>query len=190
MKIHYDNTTPLPEIYNQYLKPKWSKKHDIVVFVHDDVYVDDLKIRGKLYGAIKQFDIIGVAGCINPVLKAPTLWHLMASRDNWRGYCAHAHPDDPNLVNMVSYGHTPSRVAVVDGLFMAVNLKTAIESEWQFNDNFAFHHYDISSCIDANRKRLKIGVIPLSLIHISLGLGNYKNPEFQASQDKFLEIYT
>tara|TARA_B100000676_G_C17905461_1_gene747025 strand:- start:236 stop:910 length:675 start_codon:yes stop_codon:yes gene_type:complete len=190
LKIHYENKTPLPVIYNQYISNKWLKKHDIVLFVHDDVYIDDLKLRGKLYGAIKQFDIIGLAGCINPTLKAPVLWHLMSPKTDHRGYVAHAAPEDPNIVNMVSYGHTPSRVAIADGLFLAVNIKSALKAEWKFNENFSFHHYDISSCIDANRKRLKIGVIPVNVIHASRGLENYNDPTFQSSQDKFLEIYS
>ena len=47
VKIHFENKEPLPKIYNQYLTKQTLRNHDIVVFAHDDVYVDDLKIKGK-----------------------------------------------------------------------------------------------------------------------------------------------
>ena len=89
LKIHFENSEGLGQVYNNYINHKISSKHDIVLFVHDDVYIDDYKLRGKLYAAIKEYDIIGLAGCIDPKIKSPALWHLMADRDNWRGYVAH-----------------------------------------------------------------------------------------------------
>ena len=73
---------------------------------------------------------------------------------------------------------------------MAVNLKKILKSGWKFNENFTFHHYDLASCIDANRLSLKVGVIPINVIHVSKGLSNINDVTFQTSQDKFIEIYT
>lgn len=189
LKIHYENTTGLPEIYNQYINVKTLKKHDIVLFVHDDVYIDDLKLRGKLYNAIKDYDIIGLAGCLSPVIKTPALWHLMADRKNLRGFVAHVNKEDISTIHMTSFGITPSRVALVDGLFMAVNLKKALAADWKFDEDFKFHHYDISSCLSANQKKLKIGVIPVSVIHASPGLQSISDPDFTESQKIFLKKY-
>lgn len=189
LEIIYDNTRGLPENYNTYLTRKYAKKYDYVLFVHDDVYIDDLKIRGKLYTAHNQFDIVGLAGCLKPVIKKPALWHMMSDRSNWRGYVAHNHKDDFATINMTSFGPTPSRVVLIDGLFMSVNLKKVLKSEWRFDDRFKFHHYDLASCLTANQKKMTIGVTPINVIHSSPGLLNYHDADFQLSEKLFLENY-
>ena len=91
---------------------------------------------------------------------------------------------------MTSFGPTPSRVVLVDGLFMAVSLKSALDSDWKFNESFTFHHYDLSSCLDANAKGLKIGVSPINVIHGSPGLRSINETKFIQSEKIFLETYT
>jgi len=188
LKIHYENKTGLPAVYNTYINTKTAKKYDIVLFVHDDVYIDDLKLRGKLYQAIENYDIIGLAGCLSPRIKKPALWHMMSDRSNWRGFVAHVNHNDISTIQMTSFGITPSRVTMIDGLFMAVNLKKALAVGWKFNEQYDFHHYDLSSCLDANKLKLKLGVIPLSVIHSSPGLV-HPTSEFEQSQSKFIQQY-
>ena len=189
LKIVYDNKSGLPSVYNTYITEKNSKKYDYILFIHDDVYVDDLKIRGKLYQAHKQYDIIGLAGCLKPVIKKPALWHLMADRSNWRGYVAHNHKDDFTAINMTAFGPTPSRVVLIDGLFISIDLKKALKSEWSFDDKFKFHHYDLACCLSANKKKMTVGVTPINVIHSSPGLSNYHDLDFQSSEKIFLENY-
>lgn len=190
--FHENNTTGLPSIYNQYINHKTLKKHDIVCFIHDDVYVDDLRLKGKLYNCLPSFDIVGLAGCLKPILRPPILWHRMSTRENQRGYVMHslktAH-DEPGVM-CSSFGYTPSRVVMIDGLFMAVNIKRAVQVEWKFNEAFTFHHYDIASCLDANKKQLRIGVTPINVIHDSPGLRSLDDIKFKQSEQKFLELYT
>jgi hypothetical protein len=188
-KIHYNNSKPLPVVYNQYLNKDTLKNHDIVVFAHDDLYIDDLKVKGKLDLAMNGLDIIGLAGCLNPKIKKPALWHLMSDRVDWRGHVAHT-LDEKGVIQMTTFGPTPSRVAIVDGLFIAVNLKTVLDTGWKFNENFSFHHYDIASCIDANKLKLKVGVIPINVVHDSPGLTDYNDNVFQESEKKFLQLYS
>lgn len=187
-KMHYENTTSLSVVYNKYITHKHAKKYDIALFVHDDVYIDDLKLRGKLYEAKNNYDIIGLAGCLSPVVKKPALWHMMSDRSNWRGFVAHVNQNDITTINMTSFGSTPSRVVMIDGLFMAVNLKRALETGWRFNEQYSFHHYDLASCLDANKLKMRLGVIPVSVIHASPGL-RQSNLEFNTSQEKFIQQY-
>ncbi len=186
---HENNTVGLPEIYNQYITKKYAKKHDVVLFVHDDVYIDDFKLRGKLYNSIQQFDIVGLAGCVKPVIKKPVLWHLMSSKENWRGYVHHPRQNADGII-CTSFGYTPARVAIIDGLFIGVNIKQALKYDWRFNENFTFHHYDIASCIDANKKKLKIGTVPIHVIHSSPGLSNLHDLQFKESENRFMELYS
>ena len=187
-KIHFNNKEPLPKIYNQYLNKDTLKNHDIVVFAHDDLYIDDLKLKGKLDLAANGLDIIGLAGCLNPKIQKPALWHLMSDQKDWRGHVAHT-VDERGVMQMTVFGPTPSRVAIIDGLFIAVKLKNVLDVGWKFNENFSFHHYDISSCIDANKLKLKVGVVPINVVHDSPGLSDYNNTSYQESEKKFLQLY-
>lgn len=188
---HENNVTPLPVIYNRYLNSKTLKKHDIVLFVHDDLYIDDYKLRGKLYNAMKRYDIVGLAGATKLSIKPPSLWHLMSNKENQRGFVHHPveSSSDEWTTSCASFGPTPANVAIIDGLFIAVSIKKALEVSWNFNEEFTFHHYDIASCIDALEKKLTIGVTPIHTIHSSPGLADYNDISFQDSQTKFLELY-
>ena len=51
--INANNKAGLSETYNRQLKSENLIKHDIVRFVNDDVFIDDAKLRGKLYVAME-----------------------------------------------------------------------------------------------------------------------------------------
>ena len=89
--INANNKTGLSKAYNKQLVPDNLIKHDIVLFVHDDVYIDDLKLKGKLYAAINnlKYDIVGLAGASQIEIKKPCLWHKMSERKNWSGAVSH-----------------------------------------------------------------------------------------------------
>lgn len=190
--IYYNcnNTKGLSFNYNRILN-EYCNDYDNIVFIHDDVHVDDFNVIDKLHDGHLRFDIVGLAGGVNPVIKEPALWHLMCggfSSGNLRG--AVAHPYSKGQIAMTSFGPTPDRVAILDGLFLSVKTKSFLESGWKFNENYDFHHYDIASCIDANSKKLKLGVVPIWVAHNSPGLLNMNDSKFTYSQKKFLEEYT
>lgn len=184
-----NNKEGLSVNYNSFLKEK-SGQYDNIVFIHDDVYVDDFNILEKLQKAHDSFDIVGLAGGVNMRIQNPALWHLMCGgfqSNNLRG--AVAHFTSENIIHMTSFGITPSRVAVLDGLFLSVNCKAINAAEFTFNENYTFHHYDISSCIDANKKKLKLGVYPIWVIHKSPGLLDPNSKLYLDSERKFLQEY-
>jgi len=188
---HYkeNNTEGLSKCYNAFLK-EHSKFYDYIVFVHDDVYIDDFNIHEKLETHHKDFDIVGLAGGINPKMQKLALWHLMCGGiggSNLRGAVAHSVND--KQIFMTSFGPTPSRVTILDGLFLSVNTKRIKETGFKFNENYTFHHYDIASCLDANKLKLKLGVAPIWVVHKSPGLSNVNDDVFIHSQEKFLQEY-
>jgi hypothetical protein len=190
--IHYssNNSQGLSVRYNEMID-KHIKDYDYIVFVHDDVQVDDFNIKNKLTKAHEQFDIVGLAGGLNPVIQKPALWHLMCGGfqgNNLRGAVAHFANNDQ--IFMTNFGPTPCRVAILDGLFLSVNIKKAASTEWRFNENYSFHHYDIASCLDANQKKLKLGVFPIWVAHRSPGLLSINDKTFTDSQEKFIREYT
>ena len=194
LQMYVENKEPLPKLYNKHLNRQTLHNHDVVLFVHDDVFIDDVACFTKISYAMRDhggygFDIVGLAGGRDVSIKKPALWHTMSSTR----FGAVAHPVD-NLpdsarIRVTDFGPSPERCLILDGLFLAVNLKSAVDKRWKFNDNFSFHHYDIASCIDANNKKLKLGTYPIWVVHRSPGLNDYWDESFQESQKKFLELY-
>jgi len=190
--VYYDanNKEGLSVMYNSILKEHLND-FDYIVFLHDDVYVDDLGVCEKLIKAHTQFDIVGIAGGVNPTIKAPALWHLMCGGFQSNNlYGAVSHPCSKDQIMFTNFGPTPSRVTILDGLFLSVKTKSVKETGWKFNENYNFHHYDIASCIDANKKKLKLGVAPIWVMHNSPGLLSFEDKNFNASQEKFLKEYS
>ncbi|CAB5226396.1 Glycosyltransferase like family [uncultured Caudovirales phage] len=181
------NKTGLSEVYNKFLIKNYAQ----ILFVHDDMWIDDAGFLTKLEEGHKQYDIIGLAGGLNPAIKAPALWHIMCGGfhgNNLRGFAGHYLPDGITT-SITNFGPSPARVAIIDGAFMSVNVNKIKEVNWMFNENYTFHHYDISSCIDANKKKLKIGVVPILSYHNSPGLRDINDKTFVANQTKFLQEY-
>jgi hypothetical protein len=185
-----NNTKGLPEIYNRYITSDNLVNHDIVLFVHDDVYIDDLKLQGKLYTAMQGlgYDITGLAGAKNITIKEPCLWHLMAHKGTTSGSVSHP-VNDSSKTATTCFGPWPERCLVLDGLFMAVNLRKALEVKWKFNTNYTFHHYDMAACLDANKKKMKMGTYPIYVNHASPGLFDVNDKLYQQSQNQFLSEY-
>lgn len=186
------NKQGLPEMYNQVLLSDTTS--DWLVFVHDDVYIDDACLLEKLDTARHNhgFDIVGAAGCINPCIKEYNLWHVMSDRPNQRGTVAHPTGASFGVEKQITYscfGPSPARATIIDGLFIAVHAPSVRAVGWKFNENYTFHHYDMSSCIDANRLKLKIGVYPINMIHSSPGLFSLEDPIWKKSNQQFLKEY-
>ena len=185
-----NNKEGLSKKYNKLIE-EHADNFEYIVFVHDDVHIDDARVIEKLHEAHRDYDIVGLAGGINPKIQKPALWHLMCGGfhgGNLRG--AVAHYAENEKVFMTSFGFTPCRVAVLDGLFLSIKTESIKKSGWRFNENYTFHHYDIASSLDANKKKLKLGVAPIWVIHKSPGLLNINDHLFLASQEKFIREYS
>lgn len=182
------NKHGLSKVYNDFLYN--NPIYDYVLFVHDDMWIDDAGFIQKLENKHKTYDIIGLAGGLNPILKAPALWHIMCGGfqgGNLRGFAGHYLPD--GSTSITNFGPSPARVTLIDGAFMSINAKAITKVNWKFNSNYTFHHYDISSCLDANKLKLKIGVVPILTYHNSPGLRDINDKTFTENQSKFLSEY-
>lgn len=190
LDMEWNNSRGMPVVYNEKLNKYKDSAYEFILFVHDDVYIDDMKVLGKLKAAYEtyKYGIIGLAGGLNPKVTEYSLWHLMTERTQQRGEVAH--PCGNNQTMTTCFGPTPSRVAIADGLFLAVHLESIKNTKWKFNENYKFHHYDIASCIDANREKIKIGVYPIHVIHQSPGLLSTHDKSWAESNKKFIKEYS
>lgn len=160
---------------------------DSMIFCHDDIEFTSDNIFKELELAYEQFDVVGLAGGTNPEIKTPTLWHLMCKRENYFGRVGHYHGNEKFVTN---FGPTPHRVTLLDGLFLAINLKKVKDTNFKFDNQFDFHLYDLDACLTANNEKLKLGVWPILVYHKSPGLRDLNDRVFQKNQAAFIAKYS
>ena len=176
-----NNQIGLSKIYNQYLN-KFKDKYDFIHFIHDDIFIyDDLNVIDKTLNE-SNYDIYGVAGGDKVILKNPILWHLICEKK----YGVVEHKVN-NIHNVISFGNTFDKVVILDGVYLCVKTKNI--NNWQFNENFDFHHYDIASCIDAFKQHLILGVVPIHIRHEPQFYIPTQNENWIKNNNKFLELY-
>ena len=181
--VFKDNKRGLSECYNEVLRdPKNANK--TVLFVHDDVELEDLFLYEKLMDS--PYAITGLAGAKSFNKHADKLaWHLCAPREDFVGEVAHI--KDGKVWTTV-FGPTKSRALVIDGLFIACKVKDVVEKNLEFDEAFNFHFYDIAFCLRANEKKVSCGVLPIRVIHHGLG-DSMLTPEWKEANDKFKNKY-
>ena len=183
-EIVYDNKEGLTKVYNRFITPDNAGKN--ILFVHDDVLIEDLFLEEKLKLAFEKYDIVGLAGAkqcdTSSSMKA---WHLMAPKESFVGEVTHS---KDKMFWTSSFGPTPSRALIIDGLFIAVNVDRLLQTNTRFDEDFDFHHYDISFCIRANQNKVKVGVYPIRVVHYGMG-DSMNSVEWAKSAEKFKEKY-
>jgi len=186
----YKNTSGLCSVYNNYLTPQNLKDKDTIIFVHDDVFIDSINFVDTVNDFLHnnnlkdKFAVVGLAGGSNIQKKKPFLWHLVTKKETQSGIVFHPHTgfNFPTV-----FGPTPKEVAVLDGLFLAVNVKKLQENNITFDENIkGFHQYDMKFCIDCKKAGLKLTTVPINVIHNSPGLSNVKDKTFLQAEEYIL----
>lgn len=182
------NKDGLPKLYNMYITSEIANEFDCVLYVHDDVFIDDLKCFAKIQEQFKNnIDVVGLAGATTATLKTPALWHLMSEQKNWSG--AVAHPYDDTTVHVSAFGPVPQRCLIMDGLFLAVKPNSLLNREVKFDEQFTYHHYDLDFCLQCNAAGLKMSTCNINVIHQSPGLLNPGSDVYRVSEQKFADKY-
>jgi len=180
-----NNTTKgLGQFYNECIDN--SLDYDYLVLVHDDVDIINSDLLYQLKSGHAHFDILGVAGCVNPKIQEKNLWHWMGGgmeSGNLKGFAGH--PSVGNSFYVSSFGPTKHRVVLLDGVFLSINLKKLKKTSVRFDDIFMFHHYDLDFCLTCNQNKLKLGVWPILINHQSPGLREF-DEAFETSNKKFI----
>lgn len=182
--VFKNNKRGLSVCYNEILKnPDHLNK--TILFVHDDVVLEDLFLYEKL--TTSPYAITGLAGAKSFNKEAEKLaWHLCSERTNYVGEVSHINPQGDVWTTI--FGPTKSRSLTLDGLFISCKAKELKEKELEFDENFNFHFYDIAFCLKAHEKRVTCGVLPIQVIHYGLG-DSMLTPEWETANTKFKELY-
>jgi hypothetical protein len=174
------NRRGLPDCYNEWLD-RLAGTDRILVLAHADVSITDAFVREKLNEAIRQFQIVGLAGSAHFDPRAPVpcyAWGVWPAQ-----YLSGA--VEQSLGNNQSawfvLGPTPRRCVVLDGLLLAVDVRKI--GSVRFDPRFDFHHYDLDFCLTAHTHGLTLGTTNVHAYHASLG--DFTSAEYRRSMQTF-----
>ena len=192
LRLFPNNSRGLPAIYNVAIEES-RVNPAILLFIHDDVYLNDVFWSDRLRESLDHFQLIGVIGNRRRAPRQPSwLFRAIYATDDTLV------PDDPeNLSGTVTYGDGlipksvdawgPPRqsVKLLDGLFLAARSTTLQERMLRFDERFDFHFYDLDFCRQAERAGLEMGTWPISVTHGSAG--NLRSAAWRRSYDCYLD---
>ena len=167
--ITYENRRGLPIIYNNRIVA--NNNHVYLVFIHDDVWIDDYFFIDRVIDGCAHFDIIGVAGNQRRIDNEFS-WSFTQNLGVWdnvenlSGGIAHGR----NPFGAVSrFGVTPAECELLDGVFLAAKKSTLKLHQIIFDSAFDFHFYDLDFSRTARENGLRLGTWPICLTHQSGG---------------------
>jgi hypothetical protein len=183
VRIVKDNKRGLSEVYNEFInKDEFSNK--ILLFVHDDVELNDLFLVEKLNES--PYVVTGLAGSKTCNLGTAKLaWHLATNKEDMVGEVAHKKEE---YTWTTVFGPTRSRSLIIDGLFIAVDVEKIKNTSARFNEKFKFHHYDMAFSLECNKHKVTVGVLPIHVIHHGMGDSMLSN-EWNESNEIFKKEY-
>jgi len=167
--VAYSNSRGLPEVFNARINA--ADKSDVLVFMHDDLWIDDYFFGDRIIEGCKAFDIIGLAGNRRRVEGQPA-WAFTDVKFNWdeksnlSGIVAHG---PTPYGGVASFGTVPAECELLDGVFFAARKSTLTDNDVLFDPLFDFHFYDMDFCRTARAKGLRLGTWPICMTHQSLG---------------------
>ncbi len=168
LAVAYQAAGPLPVVFNAGLQA--AADEDTILFTHDDVWIDDWQLLARLEEALRQYAVVGVAGNRRRLPKQCS-WAFGRQPGDWdaeflSGSVAHV---EDSMFGVMSYGPAPSRVQLIDGVFMAARVETLRRAHVAFDPRFGHHFYDLDFCRTCELAGLPIGTWPIAITHASGG---------------------
>lgn len=187
-RIAFENRTSLAEIYN--LSIDYPKAAEILVFIHDDVWLDDHFCVDHIIAGLEKFDVLGVAGNRRRLSRQPS-WAFTEqiqdkfawdARENLSGAVAHGTAPFGRITN---YGTVPATCELLDGVLLAARRDTLRGKGVRFDPRFDFHFYDMDFCRSARAAGLALGTGTVALTHLSQDA--FGSPDWQRNFALYLE---
>jgi GT2 family glycosyltransferase len=184
-----NNKLGLSTIYNQAIDHA-KNSPAILIFVHDDVYLCDFFWIDRMREAVAKFDVVGLAGNRRRLPGQPS-WFFADStfrRDEPQFFSGVVgHGKGFPCGNISSYGPSGVECKLLDGLFLAADSERLNYAGVRFDEQFAFHFYDLDFCRQAELKGLTMGTWPMSVVHESGGA--FGTPAWRETYARYLDKY-
>jgi GT2 family glycosyltransferase len=187
LRLFANNSHGLSACYNQAITELESAA-DVLVFVHDDVLIPEFFWIEKLLWGFENFQVLGVAGNKQRAPRQPS-WAFIDSAGTWdvranlSGVIGHGggFPCELNF-----YGPPAQECRLLDGVLLAARKSTFDKTGIRFDERFDFHFYDLDFCRQCEAQRVRMGTIPLSIIHGSGG-SVFGSASWQENYKKYLD---
>ena len=183
--IAYANAKGLPDVYNHHISEKITD--EAIIFIHDDVWIDDYHIFSRISEGLQCFDILGVAGNRRRLPMQPS-WIFTDTALTWdephQLSGAIAHGDYP-FGELTFYGHCPAECELLDGVLLAIKSASIRAANLRFDPRFDFHFYDLDFCRQARQAGLRLGTWPIAITHQSGG--NFISTSWHESYQIYLQ---
>ncbi len=169
VSVAFNNSRGLSEIFNACIEQ--ADEQAVLIFIHDDVWVDEANFVDTVIEGLEHYDVIGVAGNLRRVAFQPA-WAFVDAKFTW--------DDKSNLSGCIAhgknafskqtvFGKVPAECELLDGVFLACKKNSLVQKNVQFDPQFDFHFYDMDFCRSARQAGLKLGTWQIKLTHQSAG---------------------
>ncbi|MEM5452484.1 tetratricopeptide repeat protein [Paraburkholderia guartelaensis] len=171
LQLFDNNTRGLSSIYNIAIEEA-KQRPAILVFIHDDVWLNDFFWTERVRESLTQFDVVGLAGNLRRVPRQPA-WAFATPDLQWderkylSGTVGHGKGFPCNIAS--TFGPSGQECKLLDGLLLIADSEVLAKSGLCFDEQFKFHFYDMDFCRQAELKKLRMGTWPLSVVHESGG---------------------
>jgi hypothetical protein len=162
------NQRGLPEVYNQFIGEAWREEE--LVFLHDDLWLDDLFFSDRIRSALDVYDVVGLAGNTRLLPGMPSWSVKNEQMEQDLGYVSGIVCHGPQPFGKPAvFGPTPAAVELLDGVLLAARGGTLLDAGVRFDERFDFHFYDLDFSRQARAAKLKVGTWPIAVTHGSGG---------------------
>jgi GT2 family glycosyltransferase len=185
--VAFANSAGLPQVFNSGMD--LAGEAEILVFMHDDVWIDDYYLADRLIEGLGRADILGLAGSKRRLPGQPS-WAFSGFRNgklakemaaNMSGLIGHG----KEAFGKVSrYGPAPADCELLDGVFLAARKSTLSRHGIRFDTRFDFHFYDVDFCRQARSKGLRLSTWPICMTHQSGGA--FSTASWKDGYDRYL----
>ena len=182
--IAFENTRGLSEVFNERIDK--ADKDATLVFIHDDVWIDEVNFADVITKGLDKFDVIGIAGNKRRIPNQPA-WAFVDLNFTWddkanlSGQVAHS----KNAFGVVEvFGDAPAACELLDGVFLAAHKSSLTKSKVRFDEQFDFHFYDLDFCRTARKAGLTLGTWLIKLTHQSAGA--FGTPQWRQKHEKYI----
>ena len=138
--------------------------------------------------------MVGLAGAtkINLPFRIdqPTAWHVLSIESHPDGAIRHqsgfvAHESNGRKWS-TQFGVVPQEVKLIDGLFMSFDISECLKRGFTFDEDFQFHHYDLTASLRARAAGMNITTTDVFVSHKGMG---EMDESWGRSHRKFVEKY-